>query len=148
MPRFDDDFFAHQEEIDLCWRAKNSGYTIKYNPDSVVYHVGGATLQQGNPKKTFLNFRNSLLMLVKNLPKKTMFSVLFTRLILDGIAGVHFILQGKFSHCYAILKAHYHFYHLFSINYKKRGLFQSKEYYTQKSIVMNYYINNGKVFAK
>jgi GT2 family glycosyltransferase len=145
---FDDDFFAHQEEIDLCWRAKNSGYTIKYNPDSVVYHVGGATLQQGNPKKTFLNFRNSLLMLVKNLPKKTMFSVLFTRLILDGIAGVHFILQGKFSHCYAILKAHYHFYHLFSINYKKRGLFQSKEYYTQKSIVMNYYINNGKVFAK
>lgn len=145
---FDDDFFAHQEEIDLCWRAKNSGYTIKYNPDSVVYHVGGATLQQGNPKKTFLNFRNSLLMLVKNLPKKTMFSVLFTRLILDGIAGVHFILQGKFSHCYAILKAHFHFYRLFSINYKKRGLFQSKEYYTQKSIVINYYINNGKVFAK
>jgi GT2 family glycosyltransferase len=64
-----DDFFAHQEEIDLCWRAINKGYSIKYNYKSTVYHVGGATLQQGNPKKTFLNFRNSLLMLTKNVPK-------------------------------------------------------------------------------
>ncbi|OYX82946.1 MAG: dTDP-Rha--alpha-D-GlcNAc-pyrophosphate polyprenol alpha-3-L-rhamnosyltransferase [Flavobacteriales bacterium 32-34-25] len=145
---FDDDFFAHQEEIDLCWRAKNKGHIIKYNPNSVVYHVGGATLQQGNPKKTFLNFRNSLLMLVKNLPKENFYSVLLVRMLLDGVAGVHFLTQGKFSHCLAILKAHWSFYTLFSITYKKRGNFQSKTYYTVKSIVINYYLNNGKVFAK
>lgn len=145
---FDGDFFAHQEEIDLCWRAKNRGYTIKYNPNSVVYHVGGATLQQGNPKKTFLNFRNSLLMLVKNLPKESLYSVLFTRMLLDGVAGFHFILQGKFKHCIAILKAHISFYRLFSNTYKKRDIFQSKEYYKLKSIVISYYMKNGKVFAK
>lgn len=145
---FDDDFFAHQEEIDLCWRAKNKGYSIKYNPNSTVYHVGGATLQQGNPKKTYLNFRNSLLMLVKNLPKSNLYSVLFIRMILDGVAGVHFLFQGKFSHFFAILKAHLSFYTLFSTTYKKRGNFQSKLYYSQKSIVINYYIHNGKVFAK
>ena len=145
---FDDDFFAHQEEIDLCWRAKNLDYTIKYNPNSVVYHVGGATLKQGNPKKTFLNFRNSLLMLVKNLPKESLYSVLFIRMILDGVAGVHFIFQGKFSHCLAILRAHFAFYALFSKTYKKRSFFQSKRYYNVKSIVINYYINNGKVFVK
>ncbi|HJS00875.1 MAG TPA: glycosyltransferase family 2 protein [Flavobacterium sp.] len=145
---FDRDFFAHQEEIDLCWRTKNKGYNIKYNPNSVVYHVGGATLQQGNPKKTFLNFRNSLLMLVKNLPKENFYSILFTRLVLDGVAGIHFVLQGKFSHCVAILKAHFSFYRLFSVNYKKRGNFQSNQYYSQKSIVINYYLYNGKVFVK
>ncbi|WP_140485890.1 glycosyltransferase family 2 protein [Flavobacterium sp. GSA192] len=145
---FDADFFAHQEEIDLCWRAKNKGHQIKYNPNSIVYHVGGATLQQGNPKKTFLNFRNSLLMLVKNLPKESLYSVLFIRLLLDGIAGIHFLTQGKFSHFWAILKAHFSFYSLFSETYKKRGDFQSKTYYTVKSIVINYYLNNGKVFAK
>ncbi|MES2239057.1 MAG: glycosyltransferase family 2 protein [Bacteroidota bacterium] len=145
---FDDDFFAHQEEIDLCWRAKNKGHIIKYNPNSVVYHVGGATLKQGNPKKTFLNFRNSLLMLVKNLPKEHLYSVLFTRMLLDGVAGMHFLLQGKFSHCLAILKAHFYFYHLFSITYKKRSNFQSKAYYSLKSIVITYYMKNGKVFVK
>ncbi|MFA9191195.1 glycosyltransferase family 2 protein [Flavobacterium sp. FZUC8N2.13] len=145
---FDNDFFAHQEEIDLCWRAKNNGHIIKYNPNSVVYHVGGATLKQGNPKKTFLNFRNSLLMLVKNLPKENLYSVLFIRMLLDGVAGVHFISKGKFSHFFAILKAHFAFYALFSKTYKKRGIFQSKRYYNVKSIVIDYYINNGKVFAK
>ncbi|MGM8363685.1 glycosyltransferase family 2 protein [Flavobacterium sp. ARAG 55.4] len=145
---FDADFFAHQEEIDLCWRARNKGYTIRFNPESVVYHVGGATLKQGNPQKTFLNFRNSLLMLVKNLPKENLYSVLFVRLILDGVAGLHFILQGKFSHCFAILKAHFVFYGLFSKTYKKRDFFQSKKYYNVKSIVIIYYIKNGKVFAK
>ncbi|WP_291122958.1 glycosyltransferase family 2 protein [Flavobacterium sp. UBA6046] len=101
---FDADFFAHQEEIDLCWRALNKGYKVKYNSQSVVYHVGGATLQLGNPKKTFLNFRNSLLMLLKNLPKKQLFPVIFTRLILDGIAGIQFLLQGKSKHLLAIVK--------------------------------------------
>ncbi|MNF50287.1 N-acetylglucosaminyl-diphospho-decaprenol L-rhamnosyltransferase [compost metagenome] len=90
---FDGGFFAHQEEIDLCWRAFNKGYKIKYNSESVVYHVGGATLQQGHPKKTFLNFRNSLLMLTKNLPKDKLYWILFCRMILDGIAGLQFLLS-------------------------------------------------------
>ncbi len=145
---FDDDFFAHQEEIDLCWRTINKGYTIKYNPKSVVYHVGGATLQQGNPKKTFLNFRNSLLMLTKNLPAASLFWILFCRMILDGIAGMQFILQGKFAHFFAIIKAHFSFYSLFSNTYKKRGTFQTKRYYRAKSIVFTYYIKGGKVFVK
>ncbi|HTG67085.1 MAG TPA: hypothetical protein VL859_11995, partial [Flavobacterium sp.] len=134
--------------IDLCWRAKNKGHQIKYNSNSVVYHVGGATLKQGNPKKTFLNFRNSLLMLVKNLPKESLFPVLLIRMVLDGIAGVHFIFQGKWSHCLAILKAHFAFYSLFSKTYKKRDNFQSKQYYTLKSIVVSYYVKNGKIFVK
>lgn len=145
---FDDDFFAHQEEIDLCWRTINKGYTIKYNPKSVVYHVGGATLQQGNPKKTFLNFRNSLLMLTKNLPSKSLFWILFCRMILDGIAGIQFLSQGKWVHFNAIIKAHFSFYNLFSSTYKKRTKFQIKKYYRTKSIVFTYYVNGGKVFVK
>lgn len=143
---FDEDFFAHQEEIDLCWRALNKGHKIKYNYKSKVYHVGGATLNQSNPKKTFLNFRNSLLMLVKNVPKNKLLGVLFIRMILDGIAVFHFIFQGKFKHFLAILKAHYYFYSLLSKTYKKRGNFQSKKYYKIKSIVVNYYLKNGTVF--
>jgi GT2 family glycosyltransferase len=145
---FDGDFFAHQEEIDLCWRAFNKGHQIKYNSQSVVYHVGGATLQQGNPMKTFLNFRNSLLMLLKNLPKKQLFSVIFIRFILDGIAGIQFLFQGKFKHFMAILKAHSSFYTLFFDHYKKRGIFQSEKYYKVKSIVFQYYVKAGKVFEK
>ncbi|MGO4821638.1 MULTISPECIES: glycosyltransferase family 2 protein [unclassified Flavobacterium] len=145
---FDASFFAHQEEIDLCWRAINRGHTIQYISKSVVYHVGGATLQQGNPTKTYLNFRNSLLMLSKNLPKEKLYIILFSRMILDGIAGLQFILKGKFSHFVAIIKAHFSFYSLFSNTYKKRTDFQVKKYYNIRSIVYNYYIKNGKVFVK
>ena len=145
---FDADFFAHQEEIDLCWRAFNKGYTIKYNPKSLVYHVGGATLQLGNPRKTYLNFRNSLLMLIKNLPKSKLFKILFIRLILDGLAGIQFISQGKFSHCFAILKAHFSFYSLFSKNYKKRDSIQKEAYYKTKSIVFEYYFKHGTIFER
>jgi len=145
---FDADFFAHQEEIDLCWRAFNKGHQTKYNSQSVVFHVGGATLQQGNPKKTFLNFRNSLLMLLKNLPEKQLFPVIFTRFILDGIAGIQFLFQGKFKHFTAILKAHSSFYSLFFVHYKKRSISQSEKYYKIKSIVFQYYAKAGKVFEK
>ena len=144
---FDADFFAHQEEIDLCWRAFNKGHKTVYNYKSVVYHVGGATLQQGNPRKTFLNFRNSLLMLTKNLPKEKLYSILFYRMLLDGIAAIQFIFKGKFSHFTAVLKAHLSFYSLFSNTYKKRNDFQLKKYYTSQSIVYNYYLNDGKVFV-
>jgi GT2 family glycosyltransferase len=143
---FDDDFFAHQEEIDLCWRAFNKGYKIKYNSGSVVYHVGGATLQQGHPMKTYLNFRNSLLMLTKNLPKEKLYTIILGRMILDGIAGIQFLTQGKFKHFWAILKAHGAFYTLFSITYKKRGEFQNPQYYNTKSIVYFYFIKKISVF--
>ena len=145
---FDADFFAHQEEIDLCWRSYNKGYKTKYISRSIVYHVGGATLQQGNPKKTFLNFRNSLLMLTKNLPQKSLYRILFFRMILDGIAGIQFIFKGKFTHFTAILKAHFSFYSLYSNTYKKRDGSQDKEYFNVKSIVYQYYVKSGKVFVK
>ncbi len=143
---FDDDFFAHQEEIDLCWRAFNLGCKAKYSSKSVVYHVGGATLNEGNPRKTFLNFRNSLLMLLKNLPDSQLVGLIFLRLILDGLAGVQFLFKGKFKHCFAIIKAHFSFYGLISKNYAKRGSTQKNNYYHTKSIVYRYFVKNGKVF--
>jgi GT2 family glycosyltransferase len=145
---FDESFFAHQEEIDLCWRALNEGHTIKYNPDSVVYHVGGATLQQGNPKKTYLNFRNSLLMMVKNLPKKGLFFIIFFRMVLDGIAGIRFLIQGKFKHTLAVLHAHFSFYCVSLTYLRKRKDFQIQKYYTIKSVVFIYYIKKLVFFKE
>ena len=143
---FDGDFFAHQEEIDLCWRAKNKKYSIKYNGLSTIYHVGGATLNEESPKKTFLNFRNSLFMLTKNLPKEKLFRIVFFRMVLDGIAGIRFLLQGKFTHLLAILKAHFHYYHLINRNLKKRSDFQLKSYFKINSIVYNYFIKKRHNF--
>ncbi len=143
---FDDDFFAHQEEIDLCWRAFNLGYKIKYTSQSVVYHVGGATLSKSNPHKTFLNFRNSLYMLVKNLPQKQLLQTLFTRMCLDGIAGIRFLLQGEIKLMLTILQAHYCLYRDFLKFYKKRGSKQKKNYFHTKSIVWNYFVKKEKTF--
>jgi len=143
---FDPDFFAHQEEIDLCWRAFNLGFQTKFTYKSTVYHVGGATLQQSNHKKTFLNFRNSLLMLVKNLPKNQLFPILFIRLCLDGLAGIQFLVKGNFSHFFAIIKAHFAFYSIGYQFYKKRTTHQRSNYFKIKSIVYRYFIKNGKVF--
>jgi GT2 family glycosyltransferase len=106
----DEAFFAHMEEIDLCWRIKNMGHEIQVIPLSEVLHVGGATLSQQSAHKTFLNFRNNLLMLVKNLPLKRLVPTLFLRMVLDGIAGLHFVSTGEFKHFWAVLKAHLSFY--------------------------------------
>jgi len=143
---FDGDFFAHQEEIDLCWRAINKKYSVKYNGLSNIYHVGGATLNEENPKKTFLNFRNSLFMLTKNLPKEELFRIIFVRMLLDGIAGVQFLFQGKFAHFFAVLKAHFHYYYLINKNLKKRGEFQINTYFEKNSIVYNYFIKKRHNF--
>ncbi|NBL65823.1 glycosyltransferase [Flavobacterium sp. NST-5] len=144
---FDEDFFAHQEEIDLCWRAFNKNYKAKYCGFSTVYHVGGATLKESNPQKTFLNFRNSLWMLVKNLPSKKMFGVLFIRLSQDGLAGLRFLIQGKFTHIWSILKAHFYFYLYFFKFLKKRNSTQYVNYYKIKSIVHYHFLKKGKIFA-
>lgn len=143
---FDADFFAHQEEIDLCWRAFNKGYTVKYCGKSTVFHVGGATLKTGSPMKTFLNFRNSLWMMIKNLPTNQLFSVLFIRLFLDGIAGLKFLLEGKPKHLWAVLKSHYYFYKDFLKFYKKRNTAQKANYFNTKSIVFDYYIQKKTKF--
>jgi GT2 family glycosyltransferase len=143
---FDGDFFAHQEEIDLCWRAINNKYSVKYNGLSSIYHVGGATLNEENPKKTFLNFRNSLFMLTKNLPKEELFRIIFIRMLLDGIAGVRFLFQGKFAHFFAVLKAHFHYYHSINRNLKKRAEFQVSSYFNKNSIVFDNYIKKRHNF--
>lgn len=106
----DDRFFAHMEEIDLCWRLKSEGYKIKAVGTSEVYHVGGGTLSRENPKKTYLNFRNGLFLLFKNLPSSKLFLVIYVRMILDGIAGVRFLLKGEVKNLWAVLKAHRDFY--------------------------------------
>jgi len=116
----DDHFFAHMEEIDLCWRMKNSGYKVMYSPHSTVYHVGGGTLNKINPRKTYLNFRNNLFLLHKNLSKKKRYPIIFQRLILDGLAGIKLFLEGKPKHTLAIIKAHFHFYGDMKQNKAKR----------------------------
>ncbi len=143
---FDGDFFAHQEEIDLCWRAKNKKYIIKYNGLSTIYHFGGATLSEESPKKTFLNFRNSLFMLTKNLPNEKLLKIIFIRMLLDGIAGIRFLFQGKFTHLFAVLKAHFHYYHLIQMNLNKRGQIKVNHYFERNSIVYNYYIKKQHNF--
>ncbi|MGB0427637.1 MAG: glycosyltransferase family 2 protein [Flavobacteriales bacterium] len=117
---FDESFFAHYEEIDLCWRIKNLNYDIFYEPQSTVYHVGGGTLSNDSPQKTYLNFRNSLAMLYKNLPKKKMFSTILKRLILDGAIAVHMLLKLRFSHFWAVVRAHFAFYGMCSQLKSKR----------------------------
>ncbi len=103
---FDGDFFAHMEEIDLCWRLKRLGYKIQYVPSSVIYHVGGGTLNVQNPRKTFLNFRNNRLLLLKNLEKDTVFRVNLIRNVLDFISLVMELLGLRFKNVRAILQAH------------------------------------------
>ena len=138
---FDEDYFAHQEEIDLCWRAKNLSKSIKYVGTSTVYHVGGATLKEANPKKTFLNFRNSLFSLVKNLPNNSLIPIIAARLVLDGFAGLKFLMELKPTHFMAILKAHFSFYRQFTKILKKRNKSTKKaEYYTIKSVVWQYFV--------
>ena len=146
---FDEDYFAHQEEIDLCWRTQNIGYKIKYVGTSTVYHVGGATLQETNPHKTYLNFRNSLLNVVKNVPKKWFLFVVFARLILDGIAGLKFVIEFRPIHTWAILKAHLSFYKNFFKFLKKRRKLQKKQNYNQHtSIVWQYFVLGRKKFEE
>jgi GT2 family glycosyltransferase len=105
MGGLDESFFAHQEEIDLCWRLHNAGYQIMSCPDSVVYHVGGGTLPRGG-RKVFLNFRNNLLMLGKNLPSSELLWKIPARFCLDAISAWKGVFQGDFSFFYAIVKAH------------------------------------------
>lgn len=148
----DSSFFAHMEEIDLCWRLQSRGYNIAYIPQSSVFHVGGATLSKANPHKTFLNFRNSLYLLYKNLPKNKIVSVLFIRMILDGIAAVKFLFGLEFSNFYAVVKAHFTFWFTFRRFAGKRRenieLMKQSRHATiyNKSIVYAFFIKKIKYF--
>ncbi|PQA58863.1 glycosyltransferase family 2 protein [Siphonobacter curvatus] len=117
---FDADFFAHMEEIDLCWRMQLAGHQVWATAGSTVYHVGGGTLDYLNPRKTFLNFRNSLAMLYKNRPARNLYGIIFLRLVLDGLAGVRYLLSGHFALCWAIVRAHFAFYGQGRSWYRKR----------------------------
>ena len=144
---FDEDYFAHQEEVDLCWRAQNEGFDVKYVGGATVYHVGGATLQETNPQKTFLNFRNSILNIIKNVPKQWFLFVVFLRLILDGVAGIKFLLELRPIHTWAIIKAHVSVYVNFYKFLKKRKKLQKKyEYNLHTSIVWQYFVLRRKKF--
>ena len=135
---FDEEFFAHQEEIDLCWRLKNKGYKIMVEPSSVIYHVGGGTLDAGSPFKTHLNFRNNLKMLFKNLPLPSLFVVISIRLLLDAVAAITFLKQKNgFSHFFAIVKAHFAFYFAIQKLISKRQKISQKNNLVGK---MNYSI--------
>ena len=147
---FDEDFFAHMEEIDLCWRIKNIGYQIKYTSESTVYHVGGGTLNKIKPQKTFLNFRNNLFMLHKNLPSNKLFPILLIRLFIDGIGGMKLLFSDGFSHLIAVIKAHFHFYWYFFKNQRKRKLSKPswhKEIYN-KSILLDFFLRKKKKYSQ
>lgn len=148
----DPDFFAHMEEIDLCWRLKNLGYKVVYCPAAEVYHVGGGTLNANNPYKTYLNFKNNLVIMQKNLPVNDAYSRIFIRMCLDFIAWIHFLVQGKADFAWSINKAHYDFLANLSKNGKKRTATQidflkhSGQY--PSSIVWAYFIKKIRFFSQ
>ncbi len=150
---FDEDFFAHMEEIDLCWRFHKAGYRVCYLPSSVVYHVGGGTLPYTSPFKTYLNFRNSLFLLHKNLPDRKFHRLILIRKILDGIAGIFFMAQGNFSSTLAVLKAHRDYYKSLKKLKLKRQLVKKlgeKDFNApvlNKSIVFEFYIRGNKTYS-
>ncbi|WP_455640471.1 glycosyltransferase family 2 protein [Parabacteroides sp.] len=113
-------FFAHQEEIDMCWRLRSRGYRLVCTPQSVIYHVGGATLNVESPRKTFLNFRNNLLMLYKNLPEKDLSHVMRVRFWLDYIAAAKFLLCGHWRNAQAVYKARKEFFEMKPLYLSKR----------------------------
>lgn len=123
---FEEDFFAHMEEIDLCWRLQRMGHKIKVCPSATVYHLGGGTLQKVNPKKTYLNFRNNRLMLTKNIEQKHFISNLLIRDILDIVAFTQALITGKFKEAGAIARALFHFHSMLPKWIKKRKQLQSK----------------------
>lgn len=149
----DEDFFAHMEEIDLCWRLRNRGWKVMYCGESTVFHVGAGTLSKHNPRKTFLNFRNNLVLLTKNHAPGWFGIKVFLRMVLDGIASVRFCLQGDFAHGWAVQMAHMSFYgRLRKTLKKRRALKKGITHYAtaciyNQSIVRLYFFKNKKKFS-
>lgn len=158
--KFDADFFAHMEEIDLCWRLQRLHRKIAVVPSSVIYHLGGGTLDYTHPRKTYLNFRNSLLMLLKNESSASLLWLLPVRLVLDGVAGIRFAMSREWKNLSAICRAHFSFYRYFSKFRKKRKDFKKHFHHgtpTENrkfsgrfggSVIWNYYILKKKIFSE
>jgi len=150
----DQDFFAHMEEIDLCWRINSAGYKVYYNGDSTVYHVGGGTLDKSNPRKTYYNFRNGLAILYKNFSNRELWLKLPIRILLDIIAAFKFMLFDSLKDGLAVLRAHIHFWGELPINYRKRQLTKKQQKVSikhliyKKSIVLQYFILGKKKYEK
>lgn len=147
---FDDDFFAHMEEIDLCWRLKNRNYSIMYCPGSVVYHVGGGSLPKKSSFKTYLNIRNNIVMLYKNLPDPRRRRVLSVRFFMDILASVKFLIDGGFSDFWAVFRAYASFYWMMDKNRKKRAsLVQGRSTKIYRGyIVFDHYVRRKKKFTE
>jgi GT2 family glycosyltransferase len=138
------------EEIDLCWRLQQTGYDVYYCSNSIIYHLGGGTLNGQSPYKTFLNYRNNLLLLYKNLPADRVWPIIFFRLILDGISALRFLVKGNLQGILAILKAHFAFYFRFRHWHSRRRQVQqqvSKQAQLfPKSIVGAYFLKGKKTY--
>jgi GT2 family glycosyltransferase len=149
---FDGDFFAHMEEIDLCWRLKRLGYKVFYCPDSHIYHVGGGTLPNNNPRKLYYNYRNCLFLLFKNINASDFLKIILPRMILDGLSATVYLLQGKFSYFMAVIRAHIKFYLSLKMLINKRRIFNkiiAKKSVSQVyngSIVLDFFLRNVRTF--
>lgn len=144
---FDGDFFAHMEEIDFCWRAKNSGYKVMYCPASKIYHVGGGTLPPSSPFKTFLNFRNNFALLYKNLRRISIAYVFPARIVLDYVAAVRFLTEGKPKEFWAVVRAHFAFYRMVpNLTRKRRKMDHRKvgEIYRGSVVFANFLFKKNK----
>ncbi len=151
---FDEDFEFHMEEIDLCWRCLRMGRKIKFEPKSVVYHLGGGSLAQNSPRKIYYNYRNSLLMLLKNLEKHVI-PKLFLRLVLDGISGIRSLFTGNPAETVAIIQSHFAFYKRLPKNIKKRKITSTnrlpenaKKLIFDKLIVSEYFIKRKRTYSE
>jgi GT2 family glycosyltransferase len=150
---FDADFFAHMEEIDWCWRIQRLGYEAWVCGESMVYHVGGGTLPKVNPHKTYLNYRNSLYMLYKNLPSRWLWAKIIFRLVLDGLSSILFLKQGQLADVWAIVRAHFAFYgHLPTLRRQRQLLNPNSSYpncpYSGKALSGNILERGKRRFLK
>ena len=145
----DDSFFAHMEEIDFCWRMKNLGYKIYCCPQSKVYHIGGGTLPKSSARKTYLNFRNNLSLLYKNLPSNRVFWVIVYRILLDWVAALKFLFEGSFADFWAVTRAHFAFYRRIpSIRKVRKTLHNNKvSQMYDRNIVFENFLKGKKTFA-
>jgi GT2 family glycosyltransferase len=144
----DNDFFAHMEEIDICWRLKHRGYKIMYSGKSKVYHVGGGSLDKSSPKKTYLNIRNNNTMMYKNLPHARLYQIFFARFFLDLMAAVKFLIDGGFRHFVAVLHALMGFYLSYRKNKSKRREIEHHEVSQiyRGNIVFDYFFKGKRFF--
>ena len=149
---FDEYFFAHQEEIDLCWRLQLAGHKIFVQPKSVVYHVGGGTLPMGDKRKVYLNFRNNLIMLTKNLPTAQALWKIPFRIVLDILSGLKGLFAGSFIPITSIIKAHFHYVRWIIFERRKYVLKEKKTarlFGVYKGLVIwQYFINKKKTFSE